>query len=325
LIDKISQNIGLKKLDLPALSIKNLTKIYNDSFKALDGISLDVRQGDFFALLGPNGAGKSTTIGIICSLVRKTEGAISVFQHDVDQDFSSAKHLIGVVPQEFNFNQFEKPIDILITQAGYFGIKASIASVRAEKYLKQLGLWEKRNDFSRNLSGGMKRRLMIARALIHEPKLLILDEPTAGVDIELRRSMWNFLKEINGNGTTIILTTHYLEEAENLCRNIAIIDHGKIIENTSMKSLLKMLDRETFVLDLSNEIDACPEIEGYSISLKDQNQIEVEIPKSESLNELFSELSKKNISIISMRNKTNRLEELFLGMVEKNLGQESQK
>jgi len=325
LIDKISQNIGLKKLDLPALSIKNLTKIYNDSFKALDGISLDVRQGDFFALLGPNGAGKSTTIGIICSLVRKTEGAISVFQHDVDQDFSSAKHLIGVVPQEFNFNQFEKPIDILITQAGYFGIKASIASVRAEKYLKQLGLWEKRNDFSRNLSGGMKRRLMIARALIHEPKLLILDEPTAGVDIELRRSMWNFLKEINGNGTTIILTTHYLEEAENLCRNIAIIDHGKIIENTSMKSLLKMLDRETFVLDLSNEIDACPEIQGYSISLKDQNQIEVEIPKSESLNELFSELSKKNISIISMRNKTNRLEELFLGMVEKNLGQESQK
>mgnify|MGYP001245428421 FL=1 len=312
-------------MDLPALSIKNLTKIYNDSFKALDGISLDVRQGDFFALLGPNGAGKSTTIGIICSLVRKTEGAISVFQHDVDQDFSSAKHLIGVVPQEFNFNQFEKPIDILITQAGYFGIKASIASVRAEKYLKQLGLWEKRNDFSRNLSGGMKRRLMIARALIHEPKLLILDEPTAGVDIELRRSMWNFLKEINGNGTTIILTTHYLEEAENLCRNIAIIDHGKIIENTSMKSLLKMLDRETFVLDLSNEIDACPEIEGYSISLKDQNQIEVEIPKSESLNELFSELSKKNISIISMRNKTNRLEELFLGMVEKNLGQESQK
>ncbi len=325
MIDKISQNIGLKKLDLPALSIKNLTKIYNDSFKALDGISLDVRQGDFFALLGPNGAGKSTTIGIICSLVRKTEGAISVFQHDVDQDFSSAKHLIGVVPQEFNFNQFEKPIDILITQAGYFGIKASIASVRAEKYLKQLGLWEKRNDFSRNLSGGMKRRLMIARALIHEPKLLILDEPTAGVDIELRRSMWNFLKEINDNGTTIILTTHYLEEAENLCRNIAIIDHGKIIENTSMKSLLKMLDRETFVLDLSNEIDACPEIEGYSISLKDQNQIEVEIPKSESLNELFSELSKKNISIISMRNKTNRLEELFLGMVEKNLGQESQK
>ena len=323
--DKISQNIGLKKLDLPALSIKNLTKIYHDAFKALDGISLDVRQGDFFALLGPNGAGKSTTIGIICSLVRKTEGAISVFQHDVDQDFSSAKHLIGVVPQEFNFNQFEKPIDILITQAGYFGIKASIASVRAEKYLKQLGLWEKRNDFSRNLSGGMKRRLMIARALIHEPKLLILDEPTAGVDIELRRSMWNFLKEINGNGTTIILTTHYLEEAENLCRNIAIIDHGKIIENTSMKSLLKMLDRETFVLDLSNEIDACPEIEGYSISLKDQNQIEVEIPKSESLNELFSELSKKNISIISMRNKTNRLEELFLGMVEKNLGQESQK
>lgn len=321
---KISQNIGLKKLDLPALSIKNLTKIYNDSFKALDGISLDVRQGDFFALLGPNGAGKSTTIGIICSLVRKTEGTISVFQHDVDQDFSSAKHLIGVVPQEFNFNQFEKPIDILITQAGYFGIKASIASVRAEKYLKQLGLWEKRNDFSRNLSGGMKRRLMIARALIHEPKLLILDEPTAGVDIELRRSMWNFLKEINGNGTTIILTTHYLEEAENLCRNIAIIDHGIIIENTSMKSLLKMLDRETFVLDLSNEIDACPEIEGYSISLKDQNQIEVEIPKSESLNELFSELSKKNISIISMRNKTNRLEELFLGMVEKNLGQESQ-
>jgi ABC-2 type transport system ATP-binding protein len=237
----------------------------------------------------------------------------------VDTDFSAAKHLIGVVPQEFNFNQFEKPIDILVTQAGYFGITSDIALKRAEEYLKQLGLWEKRNDFSRNLSGGMKRRLMIARALIHEPKLLILDEPTAGVDIELRRSMWNFLTEINKSGTTIILTTHYLEEAESLCRNIAIIDHGKIIENTSMKSLLKKLDKETFVFDLAQEISVCPKIKGYSITLSDQNQLEVEIPKSESLNGLFAEFSKQKLSIVSMRNKTNRLEELFIGMVEKNL------
>ena len=225
-------------METPALSIRNLTKVYEDSFKALESISLNVKKGDFFALLGPNGAGKSTTIGIICSLVRKTEGKVSIFQYDVDTDFSAAKHLIGVVPQEFNFNQFEKPIDILVTQAGYFGITSDIALKRAEEYLKQLGLWEKRNDFSRNLSGGMKRRLMIARALIHEPKLLILDEPTAGVDIELRRSMWNFLTEINKSGTTIILTTHYLEEAESLCRNIAIIAHGKLIENTSMHALL---------------------------------------------------------------------------------------
>ena len=243
----------------------------------------------------------------------------------MDTDFSTAKHLIGVVPQEFNFNQFEKPIDILVTQAGYFGITSDIASKRAEKYLKQLGLWEKRNDFSRNLSGGMKRRLMIARALIHEPKLLILDEPTAGVDIELRRSMWNFLTEINKSGTTIILTTHYLEEAESLCRNIAIIDHGKIIENTSMKSLLKKLDKETFVFDLAQEISVCPKIKGYSITLSDQNQLEVEIPKSESLNGLFAEFSKQKLSIVSMRNKTNRLEELFIGMVEKNLESEKKR
>ena len=309
-------------METPALSIHNLTKVYEDSFKALESISLNVKKGDFFALLGPNGAGKSTTIGIICSLVRKTEGKVSIFQYDVDTHFSTAKRLIGVVPQEFNFNQFEKPIDILVTQAGYFGITSDIASKRAEKYLKQLGLWEKRNDFSRNLSGGMKRRLMIARALIHEPKLLILDEPTAGVDIELRRSMWNFLTEINKSGTTIILTTHYLEEAESLCRNIAIIDHGKIIENTSMKSLLKKLDKETFVFDLAQEISVCPKIKGYSITLSDQNQLEVEIPKSESLNGLFAEFSKQKLSIVSMRNKTNRLEELFIGMVEKNLESE---
>ena len=233
--------------------------------------------------------------------------------------------LIFLITLNKLFSQIEKVRDVIMAQAGYYGVDPKTAAARTEEYLKKLGIWEKRDVFIRELSGGQIRRVMIIKALIHEPELLILDEPTAGVDIELRRGLWDFLIDINKSGTTIILTTHYLEEAENLCRNIAIIDHGKIIENTSMKSLLKMLDRETFVLDLSNEIDACPEIEGYSISLKDQNQIEVEIPKSESLNELFSELSKKNISIISMRNKTNRLEELFLGMVEKNLGQESQK
>jgi ABC-2 type transport system ATP-binding protein len=303
----------------PALSITNLRKTYDNQFEALKGIDLDVAKGDFFALLGPNGAGKSTTIGIICSLVRKTEGVVTIFGHDIDRDFSIAKQFVGVVPQEFNFNQFEKPIDILVAQAGYYGIKANIALERAEKYLKQLGLWERRNEISRTLSGGMKRRLMIARALIHEPQLLVLDEPTAGVDIELRRSMWEFLKEINDQGTTIILTTHYLEEAESLCRNIAIIDHGTIVKNTSMKALLKQLDRETFILDVREELAECPTLEGYPLTLVDGHSIEVDVTKGQSMNEIFIELSRQNIHVISMRNKANRLEELFFDMVEKNL------
>ena len=288
----------------PALAISQLSKTYEGGFIALKGIDLDVAQGDFFALLGPNGAGKSTTIGIICSLVRKTGGSVSIFGYDIDQDFSTAKQYIGVVPQEFNFNQFEKPIDILVAQAGYFGIKADLALQRAEKYLRQLGLWEKRNDLSRNLSGGMKRRLMIARALIHEPKLLVLDEPTAGVDIELRRSMWEFLKEINAQGTTIILTTHYLEEAESLCRNIAIIDHGS--KNTSIKALLKQLDRETFVFDSATSLTETPVLKGYSVTLVDSHSIEVEVHKSQSINEVFDSLNEQNIKVVSMRNKTNR-------------------
>lgn len=303
----------------PALSIKNLTKVYDDSFQALKGIDLDVAQGDFFALLGPNGAGKSTTIGIICSLVRKTSGSVTIFGHDIDEDFSTAKQYVGVVPQEFNFNQFEKPIDILVAQAGYFGIVAKVALERAEKYLKQLGLWERRNDLSRNLSGGMKRRLMIARALIHEPRLLVLDEPTAGVDIELRRSMWEFLKEINQQGTTIILTTHYLEEAESLCRNIAIIDHGTIVKNTSIKALLKQLNRETFIFDTRQELSSCPVITDYPVTLVDSHSIEIEVLKTQLINEVFVALSDQNIDVISMRNKSNRLEELFFDMVEKNL------
>jgi ABC-2 type transport system ATP-binding protein len=309
----------LDSITRPALAISQLSKTYEGGFVALKGIDLDVAQGDFFALLGPNGAGKSTTIGIICSLVRKTGGSVSIFGYDIDQDFSTAKQYVGVVPQEFNFNQFEKPIDILVAQAGYFGIKADLALQRAEKYLRQLGLWEKRNDLSRNLSGGMKRRLMIARALIHEPKLLVLDEPTAGVDIELRRSMWEFLREINAQGTTIILTTHYLEEAESLCRNIAIIDHGSIVQNTSIKALLKQLNRETFVLDTAKSLTAAPVLEGYSVSLVDSHSIEVEVHKNQSINQVFASLNEQDIDVISMRNKTNRLEELFFDLVDKNL------
>ena len=309
----------MKSSKQSALSIASLTKTYDNNFKALKGIDLDVSQGDFFALLGPNGAGKSTTIGVICSLVRKTSGKVKIFGIDIDEDFSAAKQFVGVVPQEFNFNQFEKPIDILITQAGYYGIPASIATERAEKYLKQLGLWEKHNMPSRSLSGGMKRRLMIARALIHEPQLLVLDEPTAGVDIELRRSMWTFLEEINRQGTTIILTTHYLEEAERLCRNIAIIDKGSIVQNTSIKNLIKQLNKETFILDLKEEIKSCPALEDYPITKVDSHTLEVAVDKNKSLNNLFSVLSKQGIEIVSMRNKTNRLEELFIDMVEKNL------
>ena len=265
----------------PALAISQLSKTYDGNFQALKGISLTVKQGDFFALLGPNGAGKSTTIGIICSLVLKTSGTVSIFGCDIDTYFSQAKQYVGVVPQEFNFNQFEKPIDILVNQAGYFGIPREIAVERAEKYLRQLGLWEKSHAPSRALSGGMKRRLMIARALIHEPKLLVLDEPTAGVDIELRRSMWDFLRQINAQGTTIILTTHYLEEAESLCRNVAIIDHGQIVKNTSIKELLQQLSKELFVLDIREEITATPEIAGYPITLVDGHTLEVEVEKSQ--------------------------------------------
>mgnify|MGYP006087046585 FL=1 len=303
----------------PALQISQLSKIYGDHFEALKGIDLTVESGDFFALLGPNGAGKSTTIGVICSLVRKSSGSVSVFGHDIDADSANAKRHIGVVPQEFNFNQFERPIDILVNQAGYYGIGRRVALERTERYLKQLGLWERRWEPSRTLSGGMKRRLMIARALIHEPKLLILDEPTAGVDIELRRSMWDFLCDINQRGTTIILTTHYLEEAESLCRNVAIIDHGRIVQNTSVKALIKQLSVETFVLDTRDELVAAPEVDGYRIVRTDSHGLEVEVASGQSINPLFAALGEQSIEVLSMRNKTNRLEELFISMVEKKL------
>ena len=309
----------MKNPQSSALQIESLAKTYDNNFKALKGIDLEVKEGDFFALLGPNGAGKSTTIGIICSLVRKSSGRVKIFGIDIDEDFSAAKQFVGVVPQEFNFNQFEKPIDILITQAGYYGIPVPVATERAHKYLKQLGLWEKHNVPSRSLSGGMKRRLMIARALIHEPKLLVLDEPTAGVDIELRRSMWSFLEDINRQGTTIILTTHYLEEAERLCRNIAIIDKGKIVKNTSVKNLIKQLNKETFILDLKGEFNNINTLDGYPLTMVDSSTLEVSIDKDQSLNQLFNHLSNEGIEIISMRNKANRLEELFIDMVEKNL------
>tara|TARA_B110000902_G_scaffold132942_1_gene154335 strand:- start:1353 stop:2300 length:948 start_codon:yes stop_codon:yes gene_type:complete len=309
----------LSQSTAPALQITQLTKEYDDGFVALKGIDLNVAEGDFFALLGPNGAGKSTTIGIICSLVRKTAGSVTIFGHDIDADFSSAKQFIGVVPQEFNFNQFEKPIDILVNQAGYYGIPAKIAAERAEKYLKQLGLWDKAHVPSRTLSGGMKRRLMIARALIHEPRLLVLDEPTAGVDIELRRSMWEFLQEINEQGTTIILTTHYLEEAESLCRNVAIIDHGQIVQNTSIRELISQLSKETFILDTRESLSSCPEVEGYPLKQVDPSTLEVDVDKAQSINALFTALTEQGIDVVSMRNKTNRLEELFFDLVAKNL------
>lgn len=299
-----------------ALSIRNLHKRYDNGFEALKGISLEVQPGDFFAVLGPNGAGKSTTIGVICSLVKKTSGQVSVFGTDIDENFSLAKQNIGVVPQEFNFNQFEKVFDIVKTQAGYFGLPSKLAEERTEKYLRQLGLWDKKDHRSRMLSGGMKRRLMIARALVHEPRLLILDEPTAGVDIELRRSMWQFLKEINAQGTTIILTTHYLEEAESLCRNVAIIDRGQIIQNTSVKELLRQLNKEVFILDSRETLQEFPAIDGYPGQLLDDHCFEVEVEKHQSLNELFASLSERGIHVISMRNKANRLEELFVSLVE---------
>lgn len=301
---------------MKALEIKNLEKTYSNGFQALKGISLDVETGDFFALLGPNGAGKSTTINILISLVNKSSGSVKIHGVDIDEDFELAKTYIGVVPQEFNFNFFETVEQIIISQAGYYGIPRKIALKRAEKYLKKLELWEKKDVKAMMLSGGMKRRLMIARALVHEPKVLILDEPTAGVDIELRRTMWEFMADLNKKGTTIILTTHYLEEAESMCKNIAIINHGEIVENTSMKKLLSTLQVETFVLDLGAPIKEVPKVKGYTITKRDNTTLLAEVTKKQSLNEVFEALHKKGIEVVSMRNKTNRLEELFVRLVE---------
>jgi ABC-2 type transport system ATP-binding protein len=301
----------------PALILRDVRKTYANGFEALRGIDLEVAEGEFFALLGPNGAGKSTTIGIICSLVRKTSGLAQVFGYDLDTELSAAKRCIGLVPQEFNFNQFEPVAEIVINQAGYYGLPRELARQRAEIYLQQLGLWEKRRQMARQLSGGMKRRLMIARALVHEPKLLILDEPTAGVDIEIRRSMWEFLREINARGVTIILTTHYLEEAESLCRHIAIIDGGAIIENTRMQTLLNRLNLETFVLNLQRPLQEAPDIPGYPLRRLDDWTLEVDVAKERGVNPLFQQLSAHGIEVSSLRNKANRLEELFLRLVEK--------
>ncbi|HAU8296782.1 TPA: ATP-binding cassette domain-containing protein [Vibrio vulnificus] len=298
-----------------ALQIEQLRKTYAGGFDALKGISLGVQEGDFYALLGPNGAGKSTTIGVISSLVNKTSGNVKVFGYDIDRDLELAKQHLGLVPQEFNFNQFETVEQIVLQQAGYYGVPRELAKQRAEKYLTKLDLWEKRKERARNLSGGMKRRLMIARALMHEPKLLILDEPTAGVDIELRRSMWEFLKEINQKqGITIILTTHYLEEAEMLCRNIGIINRGELIENTTMKSLLAKLDVETFILDLAPN-SPMPCLEGVVSSRVENDSLEIEVEKTQPLNHVFSQLSEQGVMVMSMRNKANRLEELFVNIV----------
>ena len=300
-----------------ALEISDLKKTYPGGTEALKGISFAVEEGDFYALLGPNGAGKSSTIGIIGSLVTKTAGKVKIFGIDVDEDIALAKTMLGVVSQEINFSGFEKVIDIVVTQAGFYGIPKSIALPKVEKMLKRLSLWDKRNDQARTLSGGYKRRVMIAKALIHEPKLLILDEPTAGVDIELRREMWTFLKEINENGTTIILTTHYLEEAEQLCRNIGIIDGGLIVENTSMRNLLSRLNVQGFVFDLESPLDETPEIEGFPLKLEDPLTLVVAVNKERSINALFAELSSLGIKVNSMRNESNRLEELFIEMVKK--------
>lgn len=300
-----------------ALEITDLKKTYGSDVVALKGINLSVTEGDFFALLGPNGAGKSSTIGIIASLVTKTAGKVKIFDIDTDDNFPEAKRLLGVVSQEINFNNFEKVMDIVTTQAGFYGIPLKEAKVKTKITLKRLGLWEKRNDQARTLSGGFKRRLMIAKALIHEPKLLILDEPTAGVDIELRREMWEFLKEINNNGTTIILTTHYLEEAEQLCKNIAIIDHGELVENTSMKNLLSRLDVQGFVLDINQSLNEAPSIDEFEIYLEDSSTLNVAIKRDQSINSLFKKLSDQGIEVSSMRNESNRLEEMFIEMVKK--------
>ena len=300
-----------------ALSVRDLTKTYKNGVQALKGVDLDVEQGDFFALLGPNGAGKTTLIGIVTSLVNKTAGSATVFGHDIDREIEAAKACIGIVPQEMNFNMFETPFTIVVNQAGFYGIPRRVAKERAEQYLKQLQLWDKRNTISRGLSGGMKRRLMIARALMHEPRLLILDEPTAGVDIEIRRSMWDFLREINERGTTIILTTHYLEEAETLCRNIAIIDGGRIVERDRMSSLLRRLNTEVFVLNLRNSLQRPPTLDSsIATTLSDEHTLEVEITKDQNLNQVFAQLSAAGIEVLSMRNKVNRLEEIFMRLVE---------
>ena len=301
-----------------ALEISDLKKTYPGGTEALKGISLSVQEGDFYALLGPNGAGKSSTIGIIGSLVTKSSGNVKIFGIDVDTNMAEAKTLLGVVSQEINFSQFEKVLDIVVTQAGFYGIPKSEAMPKVENILKRLSLWDKRNDQARTLSGGYKRRLMIAKALVHDPKLLILDEPTAGVDIELRREMWTFLKEINTNGTTIILTTHYLEEAEQLCRNIGIIDHGTMVADTGMKDLLGTLNVQGFVFDLTEPLDEVPSVEGFPLKLEDPLTLVAAVNKDRSINALFAELSKLNIKIKSMRNESNRLEELFIEMVNSN-------
>jgi len=298
-----------------ALTIQDLRKTYATGAEALKGIDLQVEAGDFFALLGPNGAGKSTAIGIICSLVNKTSGNVQVFGHDIDTQRDNAKSCIGLVPQEFNFNQFEPVIEIVINQAGYYGIPRNEARERAEFYVQKLGLWHKRRSMARELSGGMKRRLMIARALVHEPKLLILDEPTAGVDIEIRRSMWEFMQETNAQGTTIILTTHYLEEAENLCKNIAIINNGLMVEHTAMNTLLRKLHVETFLLNLQEPLQELPSIEGYKMSLLDKDTLSVEISREHTINDLFKKLDQYAIQVTSLRSKTSRLEEVFVRMM----------
>jgi len=307
-----------------ALRLRGLTKTYANGVTALRGIDLDVAEGDFFALLGPNGAGKSTAIGIICSLVNKTAGSVSVFGHDIQLEPAAAKQCIGVVPQEFNFNVFEPVVEILVNQAGYYGISRGEAYARAEGILRQLGLWEKRRQIPRNLSGGMKRRLMIARSLIHRPRLLILDEPTAGVDIEIRYSMWEFLRGLNADGTTIILTTHYLEEAESLCHRIAIIHEGALIENTSMKQLLKQLHMETFVLDIKEPVGELPAVAGCAALRKiDELTLEADVYREDSLNALFASLGRAGIEVLTLRNKANRLEQLFLGLVSPKHGRTS--
>jgi ABC-2 type transport system ATP-binding protein len=301
---------------MQALVIRQLIKIYKNGRQALKGIDLEVEEGDFFALLGPNGAGKTTIIGIVTSLVNKTSGSVEVFGHDLDRELEVAKSCIGIVPQEINFNQFETVFTIVVNQAGFYGVDRPAAKERAETYLKQLQLWDRRNSIARSLSGGMKRRLMIARALMHQPRLLILDEPTAGVDIEVRRSMWEFLRNINDQGTTIILTTHYLEEAENLCRNVAIIDHGRIIERDSMPNVLRKLQKEIFVFNLAGALRAVPPLPGFQAVLSDDHTLEVEVSRGQNLNDIFARLTAEGIEVNSMRNKVNRLEELFIRLVD---------
>ena len=301
---------------MKALSIRGLVKTYANGVQALRGIDLEVEEGDFFALLGPNGAGKTTSIGIVTALVTKSAGSVAVFGYDLDRQLERAKSCIGLVPQEINFNMFEKVFTIVVNQAGFYGIPRRAAAERAEQCLRQLQLWDKRDAIARTLSGGMKRRLMIARALVHQPRLLILDEPTDGVDIEIRRSMWAFLRETNQRGTTIILTTHYLEEAENLCRNVAIIDRGRIIENDLISNVIRKLNQETFVLNLRDALVAAPELPGYHPRLVDGHTLEVEVSKEQSLNDIFARLSAQGVAVLSMRNKVNRLEELFMRLVE---------